>query len=158
MTKIIVSFLTVLLMFFPDSVTLKGIYQDLTYPGEKVITERIIEAVKNDDVEAIEEMMSPYSSENVENLSKKIKTVTDAIEGNIKNAYWYSGSSDSVKKDYDSYESSRTWVIKFETDISNYKLHVTWIRANTAKPEMVGLDALSVSDMDYNLLAELSND
>ena len=158
MTKIIVSFLTVLLMFFPDSVTLKGIYQDLTYPGEKVITERIIEAVKNDDVEAIEEMMSPYSSENVENLSEKIKTVTDAIEGNIKNAYWYSGSSDSVKKDYDSYESSRTWVIKFETDISNYKLHVTWIRANTAKPEMVGLDALSVSDMDYNLLAELSND
>ena len=77
------------------------------------------------------------------------------MEGEILKAYWYSGSHDSVKKDYDSYESYRTWQIKFETDVSNYKLHVTWVRANTNKPDMVGMSSLSLSDMEYNLLDEV---
>lgn len=153
MTKIIVSFLAVLLMFFPDSVTLKGIYQDLTYPGEKVITERVIEAVKNDDVEAIEEMMSQYVKSNNENLSEDIEKLMNTIEGDINDAYWYAGSSDSVKKDYDSYESYRTWSIKFETENSVYKLNVTWVRANTNKPEKVGMSSMSLFDMERNLLA-----
>lgn len=155
MTKIIAFIISLLLTIFPNSVTLIGAYQDATYPGEQVITERVITAVKNGDVKAIEEMISPYIKNNHENLSEDIEGLINAMEGEILKAYWYSGSHDSVKKDYDSYESYRTWQIKFETDVSNYKLHVTWVRANTNKPDMVGMSSLSLSDMEYNLLDEV---
>lgn len=155
MTKIVVIILSILLTFFPNSVSLLGAYQDATYPGEKVVTERVIEAVENGDVEAIEEMMSQYVKSNNATLSEDIKRLMSTMEGNIKEAYWYAGAHDSIIKNYDLYESYGTWVIKFETDKSDYKLHVTWIRANTDKPEMVGLSSLSLSDMEYNILAEV---
>ena len=73
MTKIIAFIISLLLTIFPNSVTLIGAYQDATYPGEQVITERVITAVKNGDVKAIEEMISPYIKNNHENLSEDIE-------------------------------------------------------------------------------------
>lgn len=58
MTKIIISILSVLLIFFPFSGTLQAAYQNLTFPGDDVIISNIIDAIESNDINALEEMFS----------------------------------------------------------------------------------------------------
>ena len=152
---IIVSFL---LTFFPNSTSLLGFYQDLSYPGEQIITDQIIDAVKSKDIDALEEMMSPYAQENIEDLSGKLTELVNTMDGKIIKAGFDCGASDTVRKDYDSYVSYLTWSIEFKTDVTTYILYVTWVRADTVNSEIVGMKALSLFDSEHNLLAEVHTD
>ena len=73
MKKIIVAILAILLTFFPNSGFLLSNYQNLTFLGKNVITDMLVEAIKNNDADTIEGMLSQHTKENGENLNSKIK-------------------------------------------------------------------------------------
>lgn len=153
--SIVLTIVTFLLTIFPWSASLEAKYQQLTYPGEMVVTENIIEAVKNKDAKAIENMLSYSTKKSSDGLLEQIEKLFNTIEGDIVDAGWYCGGHDSVKKDYASVESSTSWGIMFETTEDNYLLHVCWVRIDTIKPENVGMTGITLFDMDRNILTEV---
>ena len=68
MSKVIISFLSVLLIFFPFSGTLQSAYQSLTFPGSDVVTADIIEAVESNNIAIIEDMFSEIKKDNIQKL------------------------------------------------------------------------------------------
>lgn len=156
MTKVIISIVSVLLILFPFSSTLLGTYQQLTFPGVQEITNDIIDAVKSNDVAAIEEMLSEETKQNMEDPQKEISEFLQTIDGEIINAKYHSGSGEEDRSGAGYVYSFRGWIIEFETTENIYWVWVSWVRADTKSPEHCGLVGISISDTSYNRLAEIS--
>lgn len=156
MTKVIISMVSVLLILFPFSSTLLGTYQQLTFPGVQEITNDIIDAVKSNDVAAIEEMLSEETKHTMEDPQKEISEFLQTIDGDIISAKYLGGAGEKTRTDFGYCYKSKTWNIEFKTSKSTYWLWVTWVIADTQSPEHVGLDGISISDTGYKRLAEIS--
>lgn len=157
MTKILVSILSVLVILFPFSSFLVGTYQQLSFPGKQEITEEIIDAVKSNDIDALEKMLSERTKKNLGNPQEKIADFLQNIEGEIINAEYHSGSSEKDESGGGYVYSFRGWKIKLETTEKMYLLRVNWIRADTREPDKVGLDSLILTSEETGILAELYN-
>lgn len=152
MKNFIISILAFLLSLFPSCGTLLAPYQSLTYPGQIVVTDNIMNAIETGDATALEAMMSMSSKENLEDLPGSISTIINSIDGEIVE-YSSLGTSDYDKSNYGSQISRRSWKILFNTAIESYRLDVTWIVVNNREPEEVGMSNMSLSDSEGNLLA-----
>ena len=150
MKNFIIKILVFLLMLFPNNEFLLANYQNVTYPGPTIITDNVMNAIKIDDIAALEAMMNTYNKENIEDLHGKISTFIKVIDGEIIE-YSLGGGYD---KDYSGY-SLRSWGENIITDTESYYLIITWIVVNTHNPEKVGLSSISIFDSNNNLLAEV---
>ena len=152
MKKFIIKILAFLLTMFPSCGILLAPYQSLTYPGQIVVTDNVMNAIKTGDVTALDSMMSMRSKENLEDLPGNLNQIINSIDGEIVE-YNSLGTSDYDKSDYGSQISRRSWKILFNTDTESYRLEVTWIVVNNRAPEEVGMSNMSLSDSEGNLLA-----
>lgn len=149
MTNIIISIVAFLLTIFPFSQTLLATHQQLTYPGHQVISDNIIDAIKLNDVQAIEDMFSESKKSNIQQLSDKIQNIYDLIDGEIISANFVLGTrSESSKSGMGYVEKSTSWDVEFKTTTGNYLLIVQWVIADTLDPENVGLTCLKLLDLD----------
>ena len=156
MTKILVSILSVLVILFPFSSFLVGTYQQLSFPGEHEITDEIINAVKSNDIAAIEEMLSEETKKKMEDPQKEISEFLKIIDGEIIDAKYHSGTGEEDRSGSGYVYSFRGWIIEFKTTENTYWVWISWVRADTKSPEHCGLDGISISDTSYNRLAEIS--
>lgn len=149
MTKIIISIVSVLLILFPFSGTLRSVYQNMTFPGRDVIISDIIDAVKSEDIEALEKMFSDNKKEEIENLSEKLQTMIELIDGEIINAEFLAGLGGESSESGMGYAvHSYSWEIEFETSKSSYILLVSWVKTDTLEPENVGLVSFKLLDTE----------
>lgn len=156
MTKIIVTVLAILLTFFPNSSFLLSNYQNLTFLGEDAITDTIVEAINNNDADTIEAMLSQHTKENGENLNSKIKELIAAIDGNIIEYYDSGNGGDGEVSDGKAYVKDTLWSVYLKTDTGNeYQLYISWVIANTANPNKVGMKTMGLCDMNHNSLVHL---
>ena len=156
MKKIIISILVVLLTIFPDSAFLLSNYQNLTFLGEDMITDMIVDAIKNNDADTIESMLSQHTKENGENLNQKIKGLIAVIDGDITEYREHGGGGDGEYSDNDVSIKDKSWDIYIKTDSGNeYLVCVSWIIVNTNKPEKVGMRTIYLTDTHYNVLSRI---
>ena len=148
MQKIISMILSFLFMIFPFSSTLQWFDQVNRFPGKDVVTEQLIEAFKNEDVEAIREMFCEYEK-NDERIVPQIKKLFDAIKGDFVSArYIPAGGSHS-----NGTESSEEWDIEYVTTKEVYIINPQWFVSDIVNPERVGLYAIFVGN-DYRNATE----
>ena len=155
MTKILVSILSVLVILFPFSSFLVGTYQQLSFPGEHEITDEIIDAVKSNDIDALEKMLSEETKKNLEDPQKEISDFLQTINGEIIDAKYHRGTGEEDRSGAGYVYSFRGWIIKFETTEDTYFIQVNWIRADTKSPQRVGMSSLLLYDADDNRIADI---
>ncbi len=155
MTKILISILSVLVILFPFSSFIVGTYQQLTFPGVQEITNKIVDAMKSNDIEAIEDMLSEETKQRMEDPQKEISEFLQTINGEIINTEYHGGTREKDESGGGYVYSFRCWEIKLETTEKTYYLQINWIRADTRKPDKVGLNSLILTCEEIGILAEL---
>lgn len=154
MTKILALIFSILLIFFPDSAFVLANYQDWSFPGKAEIQDSIVEAINNDDADAIEAMLSQQTKESEENLNQKIKELIAAVDGEI---IEYRDNGTGGDGDYVNagvYIKDICWHIYIKTDLNKeYLVYVSWITVNTVNPKKVGMETMRLSDTDFNRIA-----
>ena len=78
--RILAVVFTFLLTIFPNSSYVLGCYQTYTYPGKHVITEQVMDAIINEDIDALIGMLSEERRNNIEDLPGKFREFIDAID------------------------------------------------------------------------------
>ena len=156
MTKIIVTVLAILLTVFPNSGFLLANYQNLTFPGDDVITDTIIEAIKKDDADTIEAMLSQHTKEHGENLNQKIKELIDAIDGEIIEYRDHGSGGDGDYSNNGVSVKDKSWKILIKTESKQeYLVCVSWVVVNTINSEKVGMKTLRLIDTDFNQIVTI---
>lgn len=144
MSKIIISIVAILLIFFPNNKSLISYNQQITY-NSAIGAERIIEAFKNEDVAALEELMCQNIKNNVENLPDKIQGLFDAIDGEIIEATYESrgGSYSGSNPGKGSITQSGVFIY-ITTTTGKYDIGVWWETVNTYQPEETGIRSIAI--------------
>ncbi len=158
MSKIIVSIVAILLIFFPNNKSLISYNQQITY-NSAIGAERIIEAFKNEDVAALEELMCKNIKENTENLSDKIQSMFDIVNGEItETSYEHAGYSFSQSNPGKGEINQSVVRITIKTTVQEYCLFVNWETINTYQPNENGIRRITVNvgDNYAELLCEIS--
>lgn len=158
MSKIIAGIVAFFLIFFPNNKTLIGFNQQYTY-NSSIGAERIIEAFKNEDVAALEELMCQNIKDNVENLPDKIQGLFDTINGEIiETSYEHAGYSFSQTNPGKGEINQSIVRIILTTTVQEYCLFVNWETINTYQPNENGIRRIvvNVGDNYAELLCEIS--
>lgn len=155
LAKIIISIVSFLLVLFPFSSTLSGAYQQLTFPGVHEITNDIIDAVKSNDIQAIEGMLSEEAKQRMENPQKAISEFLKAFDGEVIESRYLQSAGGETSSGMGYVYKVETWTIEIKTIKSTYWLSTTWIIADTRSPQHVGMSSMLLSDIEDNILAEL---
>lgn len=154
MSKIIVSIVAILLIFFPNNKSLISLNQQYTY-NSFVGAERIIEAFKNEDVDALEELMCKNIKDNVENLPEKIQSLFDAVDGEIIEATYESRGGSYSGSNPGKGSITQSGVFIYITTTNNiYDISFWWETVNTYRPEETGIRAIALAKTDTNELLE----
>lgn len=140
MIKIISAIIAFLLMLFPNSGSLLGAQQQVLFPGEKAAAKQIVEAIKDNDIDALIDMYCDAAKSTGEVTTENLQNLINSIEGNIKNGGLYGYDS----SDHGSQKSDRQLKIKIETDKGDYLIYASWVVADTEQPERVGLLQLTL--------------
>ena len=152
--RIISSVIAFLFMLFPNNGNLQYSYLQQTNSPE-IAESKIIEAVTEKDIDALEAMMCLNIKQNTENLHVKIGELLDAIDGEITEITGKPGISY-----YERREDGRTinqdgiWIyIKTSTSTDTFFLSVIWESANTFSIEETGIRGIALQDPDgYSLV------
>lgn len=156
MTNIIISIVAFLLTIFPFSQTLLATHQQLTYPGEQVISDSVIDAIKSNDVQAIEDMLSEETQQNMADPKKSIRDFFQTIEGEIVEVRRVGMGGSSSESGAGYVYKVETWGVEVETTQNTYRIMITWVIADTRWPEHCGLVGMTIYDNSDSLLAEIS--
>ncbi len=155
MTKIIVSIVSALLILFPFSSFLRGTYQQLSFPGVQEITNDIVDAIKSNDIGAIENMLSKEAKQRMEDPQKSISDFLQNIDGEIVDVRRVGGGGESSESGAGYVYKVKTWTVEVDTPQNTYLLSITWIISDTRSPQHVGMSSMLLSDIEDNILAEL---
>lgn len=156
MTKIIISIVSFLLVLFPFSSTLLATQQQLSFPGVQEITNDIVEAIKSNDIGAIENMLSEETKQKIEDTKKEIGAFFQTIDGQVVKTMSIGGGGETSESGSGYVYKVKTWGLKIETTQNTYRIMITWVIADTKWPEHCGLVGITLYDMADNLLAEIS--
>lgn len=150
MSKIIVSIVAILLIFFPNSKSLISYNQQITY-NSAIGAEKIIEAFKNEDVDALEKLMCKNINNNVENLPNKIQDLFDAVDGEIIEATYESRGGSYSGSNPGKGSITQSGVFIYITTTKNiYDISFWWETVNTYQPEETGIRAITLAKTDTN--------
>ena len=146
--RILAIVFTFLLTVFPNSSYVLGCYQTYTYPGKQVITEQVMDAIINEDTDALIGMLSEESRNNIEDLPDKFREFLDAIDGEIIEYESAGGQSGSDLSNNGVRISRRSWEVDLTTENNDYRVCVYWTAVNNVNPEEVGLQGISLYKYD----------
>jgi len=149
MTTFIIGILSFLLAIFPSCGLLLAPYQSLTFPGEEVITEEIMNAIDSKDIAALEAMMSSKLKQSVKDLRGEIGAITAAIDGKIVDYSW-NGATIYDEANFGKRISRRTWEIKFDTAAKSYSLYISWVIVDNRTPDEVGMYSMILLDPELS--------
>ncbi len=156
--KVIVTILTALLTIFPHSPTLLAYHQNLTFIGRDAIADIVITAIKENDADAIVNLMSEETKERLVNPEKEVADFISMFKGDIVEAK-YRNSSGGGMSNYGYAFTDIGWSYNIKTTQEAYILHISWIAVNTAEPDTVGLKGMTLflgeSASDFEVLKKL---
>jgi len=151
--KLILGILAFLLTIFPGCGMLLTPYQSLTFPGEAIVTDDIMNAIVTRDIATLENMVSSDRKQTMEDLPGNIGKLIDTIEGEITD-YQRSGVGYNYdKSEFGTRINRRNWDVVIETTTQSYTLIITWTVVNNRAPEEVGMRSISLLDLEGNELA-----
>ena len=144
--QILISILAFLLTIFPNSSTLLGNYQELTFPGMYEVSQQIVDAINNNDVEAFKKYLCPNMKKH-DDLDEKIQSFMDAVDDEIieYKVTDYGGGSTSK---YNYYEKNKDWGIRFSSNREMKQIFITYSIADTKKPDDVGIVTVNLFASD----------
>lgn len=133
--KIIVSLLSILSVIFPNSKNLITMRQQYENDPAKWLP-IIVEAIKENDVKTVEDLMCKNIKDNTEDLSGEIQALYDCIEGDIVSIEWeYRGGGYSEQHRDGRVISQEGLSIYITTTVDDYEIGVTWEIINNFQPE-----------------------
>lgn len=156
-SKFVVSLTAFLLMLFPNSGSLQ--YNHLIQTNSTdIAVPKIIDAIKEKDVDALEALMCQNIKENVNDLPGEIRKLMNSIDGEIINYSWensgtYSENHRDGKAIYQVVVS-----VYLSTPTKNYNMGIMWESANSFAKEETGIRNIGLLDVDqdYLLLSRIS--
>lgn len=154
--KIIISIMAFLFILFPNNGSLQ--YNHLIQTnGTNIVAPKIVEAIKERDIDTLEEMMCLNIKQNTENLPEKIGELLDAIDGEIiEITYKLTGTNYSSSRPEGSMvQDSMKFYIKTSTSEGTYRLSVVWEIANTFAIEETGIRGTGLTDPDGYFLTNI---
>jgi len=140
---IIIWILTFLLWLFPNWSN-NQLQHLIRTNNTAIAAPKIISAIENKDVPALEALMCKNIKDNVENLPGKIGELVNAIEGEITNSTWKTRGS------YQETGAGGRRIVQSGIDIylttstENYLLLVMWETANNFAIEEVGIRGITL--------------
>ena len=136
-SKIMIGILAFLLTIFPNCASLQGQYQARTFDRE-AIQASIVVAIETRNVDALKAMMCKNIKDNVPDLSGKIGTLIDMINGEVIEFDWR--STGGYDKANNGKRISQTgWSLDIKTAAGEYRLGITWEISNNFAPEETGI-------------------
>lgn len=146
--KILWSFMLIIFALFP-SFTLP-LQQQLANSTDEWAP-RIIEAVENEDVEAMKDMMCLNIRTNIDDLDGKIQQFFDCFEGEIIESSWKGGlGSWSARNENGDQIAQSAFAVYITTTVHRYTIAVTWEHINTINPEEMRIRMLHLATEDFN--------
>lgn len=142
--RILAIVFTFLLTIFPNSSYVLGCYQTYTYPGKQVITEQVMDAIINEDIDALIGMLSEESRNNIEDLPGKFREFIDAIDGAIIEYERKPVGSASDLSNNGVRISRENWAIDMNTSNGEYRVRIYWTSVNNVRPGEVGMHGISL--------------
>jgi len=124
-----------------------------------VAAPKIITAITEKDVAALEEMMCLNIKQNVEGLSEKIDKLVNSIEGEVlgvEEGLDHGGGGYSGKQ-ADGRQMLKSGIdLFFTTSTGIYDVTITWEDANNFAPEEMGIRTIALGDPSGNVLVLIS--
>ena len=148
--RILAIVFTFLLTIFPNSSYVLGCYQTYTYPGKHVITEQVMVAIINEDIDALIGMMSEESRNNIEDLPGKFREFIDAIDGEIIEYERKPVGSASDLSNNGVRISREGWAVEISTEDRLYRMYISWTSVNNVRPEEVGMQGIRLFEVNEN--------
>ncbi len=158
MKNFIIGLLAFLLTFFPNCNPLYYEYLQLTN-HTNIAAPKIIEAVKERDVDALEAMMCLNIKQNTENLHARIGELLDAIDGEIIEITYKPSGFSYIGNEQDGrslIQSGMVFNIKTSTSAGTYCLYVMWETANNFEPKETGIRSIGLQDPGGYSLASIN--
>ncbi len=118
-------------------------------------TNDIVDAVKSNDIQSIEKMLSEEAKQRMEDPQKSISEFLKTIDGEVIEGRYFNGGGGESSSGMGYVYKSAVWIIEVKTSQSTYWLWVTWIIADTITPEKVGMSGMFWTDTEYNFIDEL---
>ncbi len=144
--QILISILAFLLTIFPNSSTLLGNYQELTFPGMHEVSQQIVDAINNNDVEAFKKYLCPNMIKH-DDLDEKIQSFMDAIDDEIIEYRVRDAGGGSISN-YGYYQEGKTWDTLFMYNGLTYNIGISYTVANTKEPDNVGITTIHLRASD----------
>lgn len=155
LAKIISSIIVFLYMLFPNWGAVQYSYLQI-YNNTNVAGPKIMEAVKERNIDALEAMMCFNIKQNVQNLHGKIGEMLELIKGDITEASWEGGgSSYDIGKDNKAVLQGGI-TIHLTTSEGTYIINVWWEDANNFAREETGIRSIRLLDSNLNELNSIS--
>jgi len=152
--KFVIWLTAFLLMLFPNSGSLQFNYLVQTN-HTNIAAPKIISAIKEKDVDALEALMCQNIKDNVDDLPGEISSLMDSIDGEIINSSWKAVGNYDANHGEDGAILQVVLDIYLTTSTTTYFLGVTWETANSFAKEEAGIRNIGLLDIDNNLLARI---
>jgi hypothetical protein len=154
-SKFLIGLMAFLLMLFPNSGSLQYNYLVQTN-HTNIAAPKIINAIKEKDVDALEELMCQNIKDNVNDLPEQISKLMDSVDGEITHSSW------DVVGSYDANHGDDGAILQTNLDIylttsnATYKLLIMWETANSFAKEEAGIRGIAMLDQDNNLFVRIN--
>lgn len=142
-SKFLIGLLTFLLMLFPNSGSLQYNYLIQTNSTD-IAAPKIINAIKEKDVDALEALMCRNIKENVINLPEEIRKLVDSIDGEIISSSWKNMGNYNEDRGNGKEILQVNLDIYLTTSTSTYYLGIMWETANSFAKEEAGIRGIGL--------------
>ncbi len=143
MKKIFITIITFLLMLFNQGIDVLIPTKPVSFPGRSSVNDTIIDAINNDDVSAVVDMMSKELKNELENPEKRTEEFFDNIDGKIIGMDWGGGTE---KIDNPNGYHFSGWTIVLITETESYLLDISWVLSKASNCDEIGLNGLRLKD------------
>ncbi len=143
--KKIMALLIAIIMMLSSVTVVHGVFEKgpTHYPSQTKAADAIIEAIKANDADKIEDMFNVESRDGIKDLHQKIENMISEIDGHII-SHKSSGSYQKDEFDLGYSYSEVGFDITITTENQMYKVGVSWITKCSSDSEKVGIDAMTL--------------
>lgn len=142
--KFLIGLTAFLLMLFPNSGSLQ--FNHLVQTNNtNIAAPKIISAIKEKDVDALEALMCRNIKENVNNLPEEIRKLMNSIDGEIIDSSWENIGNYNENRGNDKAILQVNLVIYLTTSMNTYRLGIMWETANSFAKEEAGIRNIGLS-------------
>jgi len=153
-SKFYIGLMAFLLILFPNSGSLQYNYLVQTN-HTNIAAPKIINAIKEKDVDVLEALMCQNITDNVNDLTEEINKLINSIDGEIIDSSW------NAVGNYNENRGDGRAILQVDLDIylttsqANYKLLIVWETANSFAKEEAGIRAIVLLVPHSSTLADI---